>query len=240
MLFEYRADFFIWTAVSLLWTSVNLLFYQVIFHQTNAIGTWSKDDVMALAGTMFIIDFVFWGYLYRCMRDFSQLVFQGSFDYVLIKPIDPQLQLLFNRFGINNINRAFVGIYLLWRYAHLTWATILPYVLLLILSLVFVYSIWFFIMVLVFYLERVYNLLEIIPNLKRAWSFPSEAYSHFGGLFFTLFIPLALVSTVPSAFSVGRLVWSDLFLLILFTAAAFAGARWFYFFSLKKYSSAGS
>jgi len=108
-----RADFLMWMAVSVGWTLFTIVFYLAIFSQTTSISGWSQREMMVFLGVYMLIDTFTWNFFYSNMMKFATSIHSGSFDYVLMKPIDPQFFVSFQYVGVSNILRAVIGVALI-------------------------------------------------------------------------------------------------------------------------------
>lgn len=241
-LFEYRADFFAWALVSAGWTMFQVVFYNIIFLQTSNIAGWSKPEVFLLLGTYMIIDSATWAFFWPNIEAYTESIFDGTLDYLLLQPIDTQFRLSVRYFGFTNLPRLLIGIYLVttnWP-AHVTTGTFSLYIAMLIVALFTVYSLWFFSATFTFWAEKLDNIIEIVPALRSLWSTPSDVFSGVISTVFTVIIPLALISTVPSRILLGKLRIQELAILVIFTIALTALTRWFFKFAVKRYAGVGS
>jgi ABC-2 type transport system permease protein len=104
----------------------------------------------------------------------------------------------------------------------------------------FTYSVWFLIATISFWIERLNNLNDILPSLRRLSQVPRSVYTGISSVAFCLILPVVLVTSVPAEILLGKSSnsWSLYFVLI--SLFMFWLSRKFFFFSIKKYSSAGS
>ncbi|KKT97935.1 MAG: hypothetical protein UX00_C0007G0195 [Microgenomates group bacterium GW2011_GWB1_45_17] len=112
-LFEYRADFFLWSLVSTGWTIFSLLFYQILFLQTSNIAGWNKQQMLVFAGTYMIIDAATWSIFWRNIQNYTESIFNGTLDFLLLQPIDAQFRLSVRHISFTNVPRLIIGIILL-------------------------------------------------------------------------------------------------------------------------------
>lgn len=238
---EYRKDVLIWMLVSLGWTLFSLLFYEIIFGQTQTIAGWSKRDVYVLVATFLIIDNMTWSFFWRNMQMYVQSIFNGTLDFVLTRPIDNQFMLSFNHISITGVPRLIIGLYLLFTFApQVSVGQVLLYVALVAVSLFTIYSLWFFTATFTFWVERLDNIVEIVPTLRRIWSLPSDVYTGPVSAMLTVVIPLGLISTTPTRILLGQYPTRELGIFLGFSTLLFLAGRWFFKYSIRRYSSAGS
>ena len=240
-LFEYRADFFLWSLVSTGWTIFSLLFYQILFLQTSNIAGWNKQQMLVFAGTYMIIDAATWSIFWRNIQNYTQSIFNGTLDFLLLQPIDAQFRLSVRHISFTNVPRLIIGIILLaLNLPTVTLSQVLMYIALIFLSMGVIYTLWFFTATFTFWVEKLDNIIEIVPTLRRIWSMPSDIYSGFVSAMLTIIIPLALITTTPTRVLLHQFRWQELVVLLTFFIILFGATRAFFHYSVKKYSGIGS
>lgn len=238
---EYRADFMLWSAVSLFWTFFSLLFYNILFLQTPTIAGWSKPQMYLLIGVFMIIDSATWGLFWRSIKTYVDSIFDGKLDFVLVQPIDPQFQLSVKYASFTQLPRLCIGIFLAIRYLpQIDLFQVIMFIILMTIVLLIIYLLWFLTATITFWVEKLENITEIVPSLRMIWNFPSDVYSGPLGTLLTVMLPLALISTTPTRFLLHDYAWNEVITLVVFATILFIITRLFFLYSLKKYSSVGS
>lgn len=245
LMFEYRADFLFWGFISAMWTIFNFFFTQLLVSSAGMIGTWSKNEMFLLMAIFTIFDSFTWSFFYFNMRRYTERVFSGELDGFLLKPIDTQFLLSTEHNSYNNLFRLFIGIgVLIYALQHLSSVPTLFQILLAILSmlvgLLIMYSIWFFIATISFWVDRINNINDVIPSLRRLAQIPREVYQGVWSMLFCIGIPLVLVTSIPAEIFTGKAQSQWIAYFFTFAIIAFIACRAFFFFSLRRYSSAGS
>lgn len=243
-LFEYRGNFFFWTLISIVWTLFNLFFFSLIIRAGGGIGGWNPQEIYLLLGIFTIIDSFTWSFFYHNMVLYTQAIYQGKLSQLLTKPIDTQFLLMVQSNSYTNAFRLFIGIAIfLFSYRQLglthNWWQWLIFVLLLVNSLMLLYALWFIISTLAFWVEKLDNINEIIPMLRRVFQVPRSIYTGVASFIFTVLFPLALISSIPSEFLLSKLSPQWFAISFILTAVAVLISRQFFHFSLKKYSGVG-
>ncbi|MBI5151430.1 MAG: ABC-2 family transporter protein [Candidatus Pacebacteria bacterium] len=241
-LLEYRADLFLWGLVSTGWTLFSLLFYEILFLQTTNVAGWSKEHMYVFLGIFMIIDTATWSFFWRNMQMYARSIFDGSLDFLLLQPIDVQFRLSFRHLSFTNMPRLFIGMFLVM--THLRPFPDLLHALLFICLLTFsiflIYLLFFFVTTCTFWVDKLDNIVEIVPALRRIWSIPSDIYSGPISALLTIVIPLGLITTVPTRLLLNTDRWDQTIVLMIFCIIFFLLTRAFFHFSIKKYSSVGS
>jgi ABC-2 type transport system permease protein len=242
---EYRADFFFWSFISIMWTVFNFFFFDLILGATGMIGGWTRPEIYVLLSTFSILDAFTWSFFYANMNDYTDSVFSGELSMYLTKPIDAQYLLSIKENSYNNVFRFVIGIgILIWSVGQLPYKLTplhwLGYLGLLSISLLFIYSLWFLIATLSFWVDKLNNLNEVVPQSRRMWQVPRSIYTGLASVLFTVIVPLGLVSSIPSEILVQKLEYNWTLFFIGITIFLFGLGRWFFQVSIKKYSSVGN
>jgi ABC-2 type transport system permease protein len=241
---EYRTDFYFWGTVSVLWTLINFLGFGLIVNATGNIGGWDRNDMFVLLSTANILGAFLWSFVYQNMRAYTEAVFSGDFSAFLTKPIDTQYLMSVKENSYNNVFRLIISISaLVWTlyqgHYHVTLFNSILYILFLICSIIFLYSIWFMIATISFWVERLDNINEILPASDRIWYVPRSVYTGVALVLFNILLPLSLMTSIPAEIILGRAVYSWTLYFFFFTICVFLLSRWFFHVSIKKYSSVG-
>jgi ABC-2 type transport system permease protein len=107
---NFKLNFILWLFTDALWFVGQLIFIEVIYAQVDAIGDWTKWDMVLLVGTYQIISQVFQGFFYLNLTNLSELVRTGKLDFVLLQPIDPQFTVSLRQFGVDGVVNALIGV----------------------------------------------------------------------------------------------------------------------------------
>lgn len=244
VMLEYRGDFFFWGFISVMWTSFNFFFTNLLVSSTGSLAGWSRDEMFVLMSVFTIYDAFTWSFFYFNMQRYMTKVFTGELDMFLVKPVDAQFMLSVEHNNYNNIFRLSIGVVmlivsLLRLHQPLSVLSVLLFLILFLLGFVITYSIWFMIATLSFWVERLNNLNDILPSLRRLSQLPRGMYTGVSSFLFCVILPVVLVTSVPAETLVHKasLVWSLYF--VIFSFVMFIVSRQFFFYSIKKYSGAG-
>lgn len=240
----YRTDFFFWFFVSLMWTSFNFFFFSLLIRLSNNIAGWFTWELYTLLSIFTMVDAFTWSLMYNNMNPYTSDIFQGRLSNLLTKPIDTQFVIMTRETSYNNVPRFFVGLFaLFWSLHKLNYtpnlASIILFVLTFSAGVLLVYTIWFAIATLAFWVERLDNINNIVPGMRRIWQVPRQVYGGFTSTFLTVILPLGLVSSIPSEVLLNKPtgIWTSYLIVISFIF--FILARKFFHFSIKKYTSVG-
>jgi ABC-2 type transport system permease protein len=240
-MFELRGDFVFWAGISLFWTFFNILFFDVITQASGSIGGWNREQMLLLLGVFSMLDAFTWSFFYHNMQRYTDAIFSGDLSHILLKPVDAQFLIMTYDNNYSNIFRLLLGGLVVVRAFWLTGQplNILQIGLFLIsflASLLLIYSLWFILATGAFWVEKLNNINEIIPSVRRAWQVPHTVYTGLASLLFMVIFPVGIISSVPSQVLLGNSQWWLVGYLWVMSLVAFWLSRIFFHFSLHRFS----
>jgi ABC-2 type transport system permease protein len=241
----YRLDFISNLVSSVGWVNYSLVLILVLNSVTGGFGGWDKSQMLLLIGSWMINNGLAYFFFYRNMKQVVNDVHKGDLDYVLIKPLDSQFFVSFRRVILNAMCGVIEG-FIVVIYA-LTAMNVAPspfdvikYFILTAVSLSLYYSIWFFAASLSIHFILADNLFYAVPDLAEVSKFPGSAYPKNLEYVFSSLIPIILFTTFPAEAIMGQQSTLKFFYAIVVGIIFFCFTRWFWFWSLKRYTSASS
>src|SRR6478735_1669949 len=199
---NFKANFLLWMVVELLWFMGQIVFIEVLFQYVDAIGDWSKWEVVALVGTHQLIAQIYQAFFYVNVADIPELVRTGKLDLMLLLPIDAQFAVSTRRFGMGNLVNALVGV------AIVTFAMnklgAMPrldqvgfYAAGVCLGVTIHYSIMFTLATMSFWIVRAQGLIYGYFNLFNIGRYPDSVFRGAFKIIFSYVIPVIIVANVP-------------------------------------------
>jgi ABC-2 type transport system permease protein len=237
---EYRSNF-VFAALSSGGTLVASGFSLWLFYRGGAgFPGWSLDESLVVLGLSSVFTGLVGALLAPNLGRIVTHVEQGTLDFVLLKPVDPQLQLslrVLSPWGLVDIAfgaalvvaglvRAGVGLRAV--------LAVVP----LLSGVILLYGLWFLVATTAVWFTKIYNATEVLRGLLDAGRFPLAAYPAAYRVFFTWVVPVAFLTTVPAEALLGR---ASTTLLVAGPAVAglvFVVARRFWLRALRSYSGA--
>lgn len=241
---QYRANFFASLASTVFWLLAAVLTAALFFGQTSALGGWSFWEVVALLGVFNAVGGVVEAFLRPNIGRLVQLVRQGSLDFILAKPVDPQFHVSFRRLVIWHVTDVVFGLaltaYALVRMGHLpSPGVILAFGLSMAAAVAIVYAIWLALMTLAFWFVAVENLAVLFDALFESARFPVTAYPASMRFLLLYLLPMAWITTVPPSILTGRTGTGTALVAAGVAAAALILTRILWRIALGRYTSAG-
>jgi len=105
---------------------------------------------------------------------------------------------------------------------------------------VLIYCFWLVIATVAFWVVNMWHAVELFDGIFQTGRWPIGIYPTWLRVSVTFLVPIAFAVTVPAEALTSRLDWQTLVLAVVFTIVAFAFARWFWRFGLRRYSGASA
>lgn len=198
---EYRSNF-VFAAISSLLTLAGSIFSIWLFYRAGAgFPGWNLADVTVVLGLFSICT----GYVATLLSpNLSRIVThvtEGTLEFVLLKPIDSQLQVslrLLSPWGVPDIVfgviLVVVGLVQADKLAPAALLGLVP----MLSAAVLLYALWFTLASTSIWFTKIYNATEVLRGLLDAGRYPMAAYPAAYRFVFTFVVPVAFVTTVPA------------------------------------------
>jgi len=223
---------------------VSPLITLLIYRTTLGIPGWSFEQFILFQGTfIFVMGFnrltqiaFAWKVIYE--------VREGTFDKFLIKPFNTLIYLSVTSWDLEGIGDLIVGILLLsWSFAklgvHIISFNFLAYAFLVLVAMLFTYSIMVLISSLSFIVVKSFALFDIFFNLIETGRYPATIYNYGFRYFVSFFFPIAIASTFPATALLKGYSLLGVLELSAPVFIFFGISVLLWSFAMKKYSSAG-
>ena len=224
---SFKANFLLWITVELFWFLGQIVFIEVLFQYVNAIGDWTKWQVVLLIGTHQLIAQIFQAFFYMNVVNIPELVRTGRMDFMLLLPIDSQFAVSTRQFGLDNVVNAVVGMgIVLLSLAklgiHPAPIQVLLYAIALAFGVSIHYSIMFALCSLSFWIVRAQGLVFAYYNVFNIARYPDVIFKG-AGVFkfvFSWIIPVIVVANVPARMLMGMFSGAGPYALVRLMLAA--------------------
>jgi ABC-2 type transport system permease protein len=240
---EYRANFVTSALYSLGQLAGTLFTIRVIYGKGYHFAGWSLDETYLVVALFTLLDGITTSALSPNLSKIVQHVQRGSLDFILLKPVDAQLQL-----STRNLTP--------WGFPNILFAAVLlgvaggrlgfgvrAYVMGIVpvfCAAVILYSLWFAVGTTTIWFTKVWNATEVLRSMIEAAKYPSAAYPGGVRFFLTFVLPIAFLTTVPAEVMRGSRGVGFIGAEALLAAGMFVGSRWFWRMALRYYTSASS
>ncbi|MFQ5730439.1 MAG: ABC transporter permease [Planctomycetaceae bacterium] len=267
---SFRGNFLITVLTRAFWFGAQLTLFVIIFDSVAGINDWSREEYFAFMATGMLINSIVETFFMPNCANFSELIRTGNLDFALLKPIDTQFLISFEKVNLAMLNQVLLALALLG-YAlfslhaqgRLGGGIGLPdvamYVLLLCVGVAFFYSLMIALASSSIWFGRNQGLYDFWFYITVFARYPRSIYgsgpegrtpSHVsewtGGdvlqFSFTYVVPILLVVTVPARLLVAKTLDPSWItaVAVLATLAGLLVSRGIFTWSLRSYRSASS
>jgi len=241
----YRWDFLLQGGLSLVWTVLGVVPLYVALRGRPPVEGWGFEQALVVVGWFTMLKGVLDGAVNPSLTAVVEHIRKGTLDFVLMKPADAQFLVSTAKFELWKVVDLFAGVgIVVWAFALMKTApdpfAIALSVLLLAVAIAVLYSIWICAIAMAFWVVRLDNLSYLFNSLIDFGRWPVSIFRGFVRLFFTLVIPIALMTTYPAEALLGRLSVRTAVLGILGSMAFALLGRLVWTRALGRYTSASS
>jgi ABC-2 type transport system permease protein len=242
---QYRADFVIQLLQSFVGLLTALAGLAVVFGQTDELGGWTQDELVALVGVFLVVRGLIGSVVRPSMERLMEGVRKGTLDFTLTKPADAQLLVSVREVAVWQLVDVALGVVI-------TTIAIVnlgerigieragAFVLVLVAGLAIIYSFLLVLATLAFWLVRLENILVIFGTMYEAGRWPVGIYPPWLQVGLTLVVPVAFAITIPVEALIGRLEPSTMVLAVGLAIAFLVASRAFWKFGLRRYTGASA
>ena len=256
----FRGNFLITVMTRALWFCSQILLFKIIFHNVQHITPgWNEYQYFAFMATGMLINALVEALFMPNMANFSELIRTGNLDFALLKPIDTQFLISFEKMDLAMLNQILLSIGLLiYAISNLptgtevsvTIGSVALYVLFIVVGVTILYSLMISLASTAIWFGRNQGLYDFWFYITVFARYPRSIYqtepaSLAGGVIlftFTFVLPILVVVTVPARVLLGTLGHQSWLAGIALAAAVIglAVSRMIFTWSLRSYRSASS
>lgn len=242
---QYRASFWGEALMALVWIAWTVVPLLVVYRFRDGIAGWTAGEALLVMGFFIVLDGIMGSFVLPNLRAVVLQVRDGTFDFVLLKPLDAQVQVSVHRTSPVKLPHVFAGLVVV-----LVAARRLPVppgpgdlllsLLLLAMGTAILHSLFSMVVCTSFWFVRVDNLSYLLQSVLDAGRWPVGFYRGAARFVLTFVVPVGVMTTWPALAVRGRLDLEGV-LVGLGVAVAFAlASRLFWTRAIRYYSSASS
>ena len=245
MILAYRVDTIVNILLSLVWLGWELFGLGIIFSNTSNLGGWGLGQLIALLGVFHLVNALMAALIWPNTEKFNTSVRDGSFDYILLQPVDSMFLVTFSQIVIWRIWDLALGTVLIIVGIRMTGGGVQPFNLLSFVLLsatgsLILYSLWIVLIGATFWFVKFDNNVTILQALLDTGRYPSTVYPTWLRLIVTFVVPIAVATTVPLQALRGELTPWQVLLFLGVSAASFLVASRVWKAGIRRYSGASS
>ncbi len=241
---EYRANFVVACLTSAFTLGSALLTLALVYQHGYEMGGWGWEQALIVVGLYTVLDGIQATVFAPNRTRVTELVREGTLDFVLLKPVDSQFWLSLRTFSPWGLPSVLLGVAILVYGGQRVGLGVLDYAKglpVFLLGVVILYSVGYALATLTIWFIKLFNITMAMSALLEAGKYPVSAYPGAYRVFFTAVLPVAFMTTVPAELMLGlhsgwRGPAGAAGLALLF----FGFSRWFWRFALRSYTSASS
>lgn len=240
---QYRANFWVSGLVALYWVSWNFLPLIILFGDRGQVAGWDFPSALVVTGYFVIVRAVLEGLITPSFEDAIARIRDGTFDYVLLKPVDAMLLVSASKVEPWKILEVLSGVGIfVYAFAQLGRAPAIADVflgaVLLMTAVVAAYSLWLAAVSLSFWAVRLDNLMALLSAVFDISRWPISVFRGALRVVFTVIVPLALMTSYPASALLGRLEAPTALACVVGSAVLLAGSRLLWRRAVAAYTSA--
>jgi ABC-2 type transport system permease protein len=242
---QYRTDFLTDGFVEVFWTVTAIVPLFVVFQARPVIAGWSFGEALMVTGFFTLLQGVLEGAINPSVALVVEQIRKGTFDFVLLKPLDAQFLVSTSRVlpwrSLNLITAVVLFVYGFHRLGRTpSAADVLAAAAVLMASITILYSLWIVSVSIAFWVVKLDNLTFLFGAIFDAARWPSSIFRGFLHVLFTFVIPLAVMTTFPAEALLGRASAGRLLSAVAVATIAFGLSRTVWRRALSRYTSASS
>ena len=242
---EYKTNILI-DLITAIFSLLGSIFLLSIFFQSNSsIGGWEFQEALIIQGIYTILNGITNTWFNPNLTEIVKHIREGTLDFVLLKPIDSQFFISLKKISPSGFLEILLGICLLLycmriNQINFNFNFLILCLITVICSICILYSLWFFISTTTIWFVKTWNATEVLRSFLYIGRFPLNSFSFPLRIFFSVFIPIAFITSIPSEAFLGISELWKIFLEILVAIVFLITSRKFWLFALKYYTSASS
>lgn len=242
---QYRVSFLGEMAVAVFWLAWTIVPLFVLFQFDASFAGWSQSDAIIVVGFFITLTGLLDAFIDPNLSAVVEHVRQGTFDFLLLKPVDAQLLVSVHRTAPAKLPHVIVGVVVAgYGAARLPAAPrlidVLAALLLLLSGAGVLHSLWTIVVSLSFKFVRVDNLSYLLRAVIDAGRWPLAFYPVAVRVVLTFIVPVGLMTTYPALALRGTLTQSGVAIALAVSAAFALLARLTWQRAVRQYASASS
>ena len=242
---EYKTNILIDLITAILSLIGSIFLLSIFFQNKGIIGGWKFEQALIIQGIYTVLNGITNTWFNPNLTEIVKHIREGTLDFVLIKPIDSQFFISLKKLNPSGFLEIILGFFLLFycikiNQINMNIGFLTLSFLTIICSICILYSLWFFISTTTIWFVKTWNATEVLRSFLYIGRFPLNSFSLTLRIFFSVFIPIAFITTIPSEVFIGISQTWKILLEIIVATIFLINSRKFWLFALKFYSSASS
>jgi len=242
---EYKTNILIDLITAILSLIGSIFLLSIFFQNNGSIGSWEFEEALIIQGIYTILNGITNTWFNPNLTEIVKHIREGTLDFVLLKPIDSQFYISLKKINPSGFLEIMLGFLLLFfcikiNQINLNLSFLTLSLITISCSICILYSLWFFISTTTIWFVKTWNAIEVLRSFLYIGRFPLNSFSFSLRIFFSVFIPIAFITTIPSEVFLGLSQLWKIFLEVIVAMVFIFTSRKFWLYALKFYSSASS
>ena len=242
---EYKTNIIIDLITAILSLIGSIFLLSIFFQNNNRIGGWEFEQALIIQGIYTILNGITNTWFNPNLTEIVKHIREGTLDFVLLKPVDSQFFISLKKLNPSGFLEIILGFCLLLfcikiNQINFNLSILALFFITIICSICILYSLWFFISTTTIWFVKTWNATEVLRSFLYIGRFPLNSFSFSLRIFFSVFIPIAFITTIPSEVFLGISQLWKILLEVVVALLFISTSRKFWLFALKFYSSASS
>jgi len=242
---EYKTNILVDLSTAILSLTGSIFLLSIFYQNNENLAGWEFKQALIIQSIYTILNGITNTWFNPNLTEIVKHIREGTLDFVLLKPIDSQFFISLKKINPSGILEIILGICLLFYCIkinqinfNLSFLTLC--LITIICSICILYSLWFFISTTTIWFVKTWNAIEVLRSFLYIGRFPLNSFSFSLRIFFSIFIPIAFITTIPSEVFLGVSQLWKIVLEVIVAAVFLITSRKFWLFAIKFYSSASS
>ena len=242
---QYRTDFVLDALVEVLWMSSAIVPLWVVFSIRTSLAGFTAAEALMVTAFFTTLQGIMEGLISPSMLQVVDQVRKGTFDFVLLKPVDSQISVTLGKLQfwkcVNIVTGIVLGGIALAKVGHApSFGNCMHALCMLVIATLILYAIWLLGVSLSFKFGRVDNLTYLFVSVFDAARWPGTVFRGVMRIVFTYVIPLSIMTTFPAKALLGTLSGTETGVGLVVAMAFVVASRLAWTRALGGYTSASS
>lgn len=243
--FQYRSNFFLQVLQSLIQVVSGLVVVALVYDKTSQLNGWDRSELLAAVGVFTIVGGLVRAFIEPAILQLMDDVQEGTFDFVLTRPVDPLLLVSVRRLNVWQLADVVVGAIIVVVAAADLPASFGPaaaavFVALLGSAALIAHSMWLAVACCAFWVVRLPYMQNLFHYVGRSAQYPISIYPAWLRIGLTVVVPLGIAVTAPSEAVTSRLGAATVAVVAAVTIGTVVLSRALWRRGLRRYSGASS
>lgn len=209
------------------------------------VAGWSRQEAYVLTAVNYLSHHVFLCFFINQIFTISSNVWNGQFDYILLKPLHPLASIFFTgQFSVSNIPNMVISLglvaWLMRTGTHVDATQLLTFVVLFIVGVLVRVALALLCMAPVFFSEKLGDVEDSFWSISGLARYPMSVYPRALAAMLTFVVPIGMVASVPASALFGKLSPEYLVAALAAAVVFVVVATWLFMVSLRSYQSVNS